>query len=102
MKKTPPLLLFGFFACVSSVHAETINTTPVIACPSVEAYQGFKLAVSGMPLFTAAGRFNCKTLFKGDKVNVVDWKNVSELVQVEPDGQDGSYWLPEKYVTAGR
>jgi len=100
MKKTPPLLLFGFFACISSVHAETINSTPVIACPTVEAYQGFKLAVSDIPFFTAAAQYNCTTLSKGDKVTVVDWKMASELVQVEPVGQQRSYWLPEKYVTA--
>ena len=86
----------------STGGTEVITVARAIGCPTINAYEKYlDIAQSGdgAAILQVAADLNCRMMNRGDKVKVLEWKMLKNLVKVHPEGNSMTFWLANEFVS---
>ena len=81
---------------------EVITTARAVGCPTINAYEEYLTIAqedNGSATLQVAADLNCRMMLKGDKVKVLEWNMLKNLVKVHPEGNSMTFWLASEFVS---
>ncbi len=88
----------------SNGNIEKIIVDIAIGCPSIQSYEKYLTetgGVGGSSKLEIAAKLNCRMFRKGDRVELVNYSILKNLVNVHPLENSMSFWLPSEFVSSG-